>query len=158
MEMDKKTELMLFMAARSQHVEELIKPSLKNGMIVLCDRFAYASVAYQGYARGMDPVFIQQLNTFSCGAVWPDITFLLDIPAEEFIVRKTNENKRFDRIESSGPELMKKVREGYLALSEQEPKRFVVLDGKKSREELEERIYKVLEPLIEVRIKKIPVF
>lgn len=139
--MDAKTELLLFMASRSQHVAQCIAPSLLNGTHVLCDRFADATLAYQGYGRALDRSWIDSLNRFSCGSIWPDCTFLLDISVEEFCRRKKRDNAKHDRIESMGTKFEEQVRKGYLALAKKEPNRFVCLDGTQSQEELSQKIY-----------------
>jgi dTMP kinase len=139
--MDEKTELLLFMASRSQHVSQCIVPALGEGTHVLCDRFADATLAYQGYGRMVDPDRIHWLNRYACGSVWPDYTFLLDITVEEFCSRKKKENTKYDRIESAGEEFEGKVRNGYLSLAQKEPERFIMLDGTRSPEELHREIY-----------------
>ena len=143
-----KTELFLFMASRSQHVAELIKPSIKKGIIVICDRFADASIAYQGYGRGLDIEWIKKLNNFACQGVIPDRTFLLDIPSKEFTLRKKKDNSSLDRIERSGEEFQSSVRKGYLEIEKEESSRFVRFDGTKSKEKIADMIYASLETLL----------
>jgi len=148
MEMVWKTELLLFMASRAQHIEELIAPSLKKGMIIICDRFADASVAYQGHARGLDMDWIKKLNLFACGDIWPHKTFLLDISADVFTERKKKENKSHDRIEKGGAAFQAKVREGYLALAKAEPGRFSCHNGTLPQEEIHQQIYSVVQKML----------
>ncbi len=146
--MDFKTELFLFMASRSQHIEELIRVKNDQGIHVICDRFTDASIAYQGYGRGIDLKLITDLNNIACSDVKPDKTFLLDISSDEFVVRKEKDNKGFDRIENSGKEFIEKVRQGYLAIAENESDRIVCLDGCKAVDEIGKQIYEVVKEII----------
>ena len=129
------SELLLMFAARAQLISEKISHSDKD--VVLFDRFYDASLAYQGFGRGLSQKIINSLITFTKCPI-PDITFLLDIEVEEGFNRKFNDKK--DRIESSGKDFFEKVRSGYLALSQNEPNRIKVLDAKKSIDDLHKDI------------------
>lgn len=128
------TELVLIEADRAQHVEEVIRPALQQGIWVLCDRYSDATVAYQGEARGQDRAFIRLLNERVTGGLHPDRTFLLDCPVEIGIDRALRRNERSgekgqDRFDREELTFHRKVREAYLDLARQEPERFSVIDA-----------------------------
>ena len=135
------TELLLFMAARSQHTFECIKPCLENGMIVISDRYSDSTLAYQGAARKLDLDFIKKVNKFATYGLNPDLTFLLDLPIEYTIERVANKKK--DRVELESYEFHKNVRDAFIALSKEE-KRFILLDATKSITELSNKIYSIV--------------
>ena len=125
-------ELLLFAAARAQNVREVVRPALKAGHIVLCDRFTDSTIAYQGWARGLDLEFIARVNAFATGNLVPDKTFLLDLPAAQGLARRQRgEQNRLDRESLTFHE---KVRAGFLAIAAQEPERIVILDAFQSVE------------------------
>ena len=128
-----RAELLLFLADRAQHVEEVIAPALKEGRIVLCDRFNDSTLAYQGGARGFDEEWIQKLCAFATDTLQPDLTFYLDIDPEVGL-RRVSRSK--DRIESEKLEFHQKIRAAYLRIAKKEPKRFHVLDASKTPEEV----------------------
>jgi dTMP kinase len=120
------SELLLFEADRAQHVNEVIRPALASGKIVVCDRFTDSSMAYQGYGRGLGLELIQRLNEEATGGVGPHLTLLLDIPPEVGLVR---EGAQIDVTGREPPAFHERVREGFLALAREEPERFVVIDA-----------------------------
>jgi dTMP kinase len=114
-------EVFLFMAARQQHVAEKIRPWLERGRIVLCDRYADATIAYQGYGRGVDPDLIRELNMRATGGILPDLTLLFDLdPVEGF---RRIRGRRLDHFEREALAFHRRVRRGYLELYRAEPKR-----------------------------------
>lgn len=121
-------ELLLYEAARAQHVHEKIAPALKAGQVVLCDRFADSTTAYQGAGRGFAPEILNQLHRMATGGIWPDLTVLIDLPVETGLER-ARERGRKDRIEQESIAFHQRVREGFLALAESEPERIRVVDG-----------------------------
>jgi len=121
-------ELLLYEAARAQHVRGVILPARASGKAVLCDRFCDATIAYQG-SRGIEGAQIEGINLFASGGLSPDLTLLFDIPPEEGMRRIEVRGGRRDRIESESPEFHRAVREGYLRLAERFPSRIVRLDG-----------------------------
>ena len=148
------TELFLYMAARAQHVQEIIKPALADGKIVICDRFSDASIAYQVYARGFDIELVKQMNEIATSGLTVDITFLLDCPVDTGLMRamerisaQTGQGKE-DRFEREEKSFHKKVREGYLKIAQEERKRVVVIDGTKDRETIHKEICDFLLPRI----------
>jgi dTMP kinase len=135
-EINAEAEVFLFMAARAQHVRETIIPALRNNKLVLCDRFSDATLAYQGFGRGLDIDFIRQINILASLSLKPALTILFDLPAEEGLKRAQKrialngkETSAEDRFEQETIEFHKKTREGYLLLAEDEPERFRIIDG-----------------------------
>ena len=140
--MDRRAELFLFLADRAQHVAEVIRPALAHGQWVICDRYADSTIAYQGYGRGMDVEALQQLNDHATDGLWPNITFLLDLPVEVGLERALARNGREGLTQSEGrfeAETLvfhQRIREGFLARAARWPERFCVLDATKSPEQL----------------------
>lgn len=128
-------ELLLFLAARAQHISEKIKPALEAGQIVLCDRFNDSTVAYQGYARGLGVDFVQQLCDQVCGDINPDLTFFLDVDPKIGLERTKKLEKdsaakgQTDRIESERLSFHRKVREGLQQLAQRYPERIYRIDA-----------------------------
>src|SRR2546426_8115838 len=114
-------EVFLFMAARHQHVAEKVRPWLERGRVVLCDRYADATVAYQGYGRGVDPNLIRELNLRATGGVLPDLTLLFDLDPREGLRRIGR--RRLDHFEREALAFHRRVRRGYLEIQRAEPKR-----------------------------------
>lgn len=143
-------ELHLFLADRAQHVAEVIRPAIAAGTWVLCDRYADSTVAYQGFGRGMDARMLKELSSSAAGGLDPDVTFLLDLPAEEGLRRARARNGAEGTAESEGrfeaEELSfhRRIREGFLSLAGEEPGRFVVLDALLPPDTLAERAMAVL--------------
>lgn len=130
------TELLLYEAARAQHVRGVILPARASGKAVLCDRFCDATVAYQGFSRGIDVSRIEWLNAFASDGLSPDLTLLFDISPEEGIRRIRDRGGLRDRIEAESREFHRAVREGYLRLSERFPSRILRLDGSLAEDDL----------------------
>ena len=152
------TELLLYAADRAQHVEEVIKPALEQEKWVLCDRFFDATTVYQGYARGLDMKLIVTLNEKASPGIRPDITFLIDCAVEVGLERALKRNKiQFqegqDRFEREKKDFHETVREGYLHMAMEDPERFVVVDGTLKEDELEEIIFKHVEPFISRKMR-----
>lgn len=134
-EMTSAAELLLYEASRSQIVEEKIKPALQEGKVVLCDRFFDSSVAYQGFARGLQVDFIKELNLFATGGLFPDKTIILFADTVENSIYQATKVSGADRIEQEGVEFQKKVWDGFLALAKNEPERFSIVTLKDSKED-----------------------
>ncbi|HFI0272479.1 dTMP kinase [Streptococcus suis] len=128
--MDHKTELLLFIAARRQHLIEKVLPPLQEGKMVIIDRFIDSSVAYQGHGRGLDIADIDWLNHYATDGVKPDLTLYFDIDAEEGLARiARNAERDVDRLDMEKADMHRRVRQGYLAILEKEPERFVKIDA-----------------------------
>ncbi len=133
------TELFLFSAARSEHVERLIVPALCKGQIVVCDRFTGSTLAYQGYGRGLDLEFIRQVNSKSTGDVEAALTVLMDVPLEVSQSRKAGSS--LDVFEQERADFYLRVREGYKELAAGDPGRWLVVDGVAQVERVSEAIW-----------------
>lgn len=150
--MSPRAELLLYAAARAQHVEEIIRPALANGSIVLCDRFSDATLAYQGEGRGLDCGTIKTLNTMAAQDLKPDLTLLLDMPVEMGLTRAVNRNSqqtgaREDRFELESLQFHQRVRDGYLKLATAED-RFVIVDAQGTQPDVAARIERVVEDFL----------
>ena len=129
-EMDPKTELLLYIASRRQHLVEKVLPALAAGKLVIMDRFIDSSVAYQGFGRGLDIEAIDWLNEFATDGLKPDLTLYFDIEVEEGLGRiAANSNREINRLDMEGLDLHRKVRQGYLSLLEKEADRIVKIDA-----------------------------
>lgn len=130
-----KAELFLFLAARAQHVEEVISPALLEDKIVLCDRFTDSSIAYQGYARGLGMENVSALSAFATDELLPDLTFFLDISPEVALQRVGKERQRkLDKIEREERQFHAKVREAFLQIAKENPSRVKILDATEPKE------------------------
>ena len=149
-----RAELFLFLADRAQHVADTIRPALGRGQWVICDRYADSTIAYQGYGRGMDPEELQKLNDYATGGLWPDITFLLDLPAEVGLGRALARNGREGltqsegRFEAEALAFHQRIREGFLARAARWPQRFRVLDAAQTPDAIVAQAMKHLEPYL----------
>ncbi len=141
-----KAELLLYAADRAHHIESVILPALRSGMYVVCDRFMDCTTAFQGYGRGIDLSLIERIHDLVLSGLKPDITFLLDIDPESGLKRALSDIKsgerseKESRFEQEALEFHKKVREGYLALAEKEPERFVIVDASMNADEIKKTI------------------
>ena len=147
------SELLLYEASRAQHVEEVIKPFLKKGGVVLCDRFSDASVAYQGYGRKVDLNLVVELNRLSSQGIKPDVTFLLDCPSDLGLKRALRRNRalnreREGRFENEKIQFHHRVRRGYLSIAKKEPQRMKVIDTRQGPEKVFEKIRKIVDQLM----------
>lgn len=134
-------ELLLYMADRAQHIEEVVKPTLRNNGLVLCDRFGDSTLAYQGYGRGLDKTWIEELHQAVCKSFVPDVTFLFDAPVPVLLERlATSRAGYLDRIEQEGAGFLEQVREGFLTIAQHNPQRIVVLDATLSIETLHKQV------------------
>jgi len=133
-------ELFLFSASRFQLLAEIIRPSLEQGKVVICDRFTDSTVAYQGYGRGLNLKTIDSINMIATDGLKPDLTILLDLPPGKGLNRKPGRNQ--DRFERIGLDFHDKVRKGYLELAAKEPGRWLVVDATLSRSKISDLIFK----------------
>jgi len=144
-EMGRECETLLYMAARAQLVEEVIKPALKKGVIVLCDRFLDSTVAYQGYGAGVDIATIKSIGEFATQQIKPDLTLIFDIPVEKGLSRI---KRKKDRIEVRALNYHNRVRNGYLALARQEPRRVRVIKVDAGKDEIHALVKAAIEGVI----------
>ncbi len=143
-------ELLLYEAARAQHVAELIRPALEQGKIVLCDRFADSTTAYQGTARGLDYEALDRLHRIATNGVWPHLTFVLDMAPEEGLDR-ARERGRFDRMEQESLEFHERVRQGFLRIAKMEPDRVTIVNAARSIEDVARHIQLRLDEYLQAR-------
>lgn len=140
-------ELLLFAADRAQHVEFLIKPALAEGKIVISDRYADATVAYQGAGRGFSSTVIKQVVKLATGGLKPDLTLFFDLPIEIGLQRTNKRNEMGElknRLDKENSDFYKRVREAYLEIIAKEPKRFRVIDATQSVEEVHAQALQIL--------------
>jgi dTMP kinase len=141
-------ELLLYEAARSQHVERVIRPQLEAGHWVLCDRFTASTVAFQAAGRGLMPRQIQWLNEFAVAGVSPQLNILLDVTIEQSQRRRADRYGRQggeeDRFESENQNFHRKVRESYLHQAQQDPEKWLIIEGSRSPEDIGEEIWRRL--------------
>lgn len=147
--MGNRTEALLYAAARAQHVEEVIRPALEKGAVVLCDRYIDSSIVYQGVARGLGDEQVAELNRWATGEVVADLTVLLDVDPREGL-RRATQGREADRMEGAGMDFHRQVRTAYRRQAERDPDRYLVLDADRPVEQLHEQIRTaVLERLTE---------
>jgi dTMP kinase len=137
------TELLLYNASRAQHIQEVILPAMNRGFIVITDRFADSTVAYQGYGRGLDLHLIDSIETIVTSGLKPDITILLDLDVEIGLKRNRGVNK-MDRLELEDVEFHKRVRSGYFEIAVKKPERIRLIDAAGSIEEIHSKIIKII--------------
>lgn len=151
-----RTELMLYLADRAEHVERVIRPALLRGEVVLCDRYVDSTIAYQGFGRGMDINALTRLNAFATGDLMPDLTLILDLPAARGLRRAHEAKGSHDRLEQEPSDFHERVRAGYLNLAQSAPKgeltRFVVIDASGDVDTVAEKIRDAVAQFCELAI------
>ena len=135
-----RAEVFLFLADRSEHISHIVRPALDRGEVVLCDRHADSTVVYQGHARGFDVELLRQWNQFATGGLRPDLTLLLDLPAEIGLARLTNK----DRLDAEPLEFHQRVRQGFLKEAGLEPDRWRTVDASRPLEEVAEACWQAI--------------
>jgi len=145
-DMDDRAEILLYAADRAQHVKKKIIPALKEGKIVLTDRYLDSNIAYQGYGRKLEMKMVRKINEWVIRDIWPDLTILLDIPPKKGLKRARNlsEDKKGDRLEQEIISFYENIRQGYLDLASKE-KRFVIIDGEQEIEKINSDILERVE-------------
>lgn len=141
-------ELLLFNASRAELVADVLGPALADGSIVICDRYADSTTAYQGYGRGLDMVMVAQANMIGTLGLVPDRTFLLDMPVEEGMQRKKDDKP--DRFEAESIEFHQRVREGFLEMAGDEPERWVIIDASLQTQDIFEIMWRNVGDLLEL--------
>ena len=121
------TEAFLILAARRQHTEQVIKPALEKCTIVLCDRFSDSTLAYQGYARGLDLTVLRKMNEWATGGLTPDLTLLFDVPVTIGLARRQRDTSLQNRLDREAERFHRRVRSGFLQLAKQEPRRIRIV-------------------------------
>ena len=150
--MNPRTEILLFCASRAQLVDETIIPRLERGEIVLCDRFADSTMAYQGYGHGLDLDFLSRLLNFATNGLKPDLTLLLDIDPEMGLRRRINSGGEWNRLDAYELAFHQRVRQGYLKMAREEPDRWCVVDASQAPDKVQAALQKlIVEHLISTR-------
>jgi dTMP kinase len=143
--LDPMAELLLFLAARAQLVNEVIRPAIEAGRDVVCDRFGDSSVAYQGHARGLGAERVEELCDLATGGLWPDLTLLLRLHPEVAAERIAAEGRAADRFEGEGMELQRRVAEGYEEVTRRHPDRVRVVDASGDPDEVHAAVIRELQ-------------
>lgn len=143
--MHPRTEILLFCAARAQIVEEVLKPALARGVVVISDRYADSTLAYQGYGHNVELNDLRQLLAFVTGGLIPDLTLLLDVDATIGLQRRQNSGGEWNRLDAYALDFHKRVREGYHELAKAEPQRWETIDAAQSPEMVQSAIQKIIE-------------
>jgi len=147
--MDEHTEALLYAAARSQHYFEKVEPALKQGKLVLCDRFIDSSLAYQGYARGLGIEEVLSINEFAIGKQMPDLTILFDLEPEVGLARiHAHSDREVNRLDVESLAFHQKVRQGYREVVKRYPNRIVVVNADQSIEQVIDEVWKILKEVV----------
>lgn len=152
-EVDPLTELLVFAADRAQHVRKHLLPALERNQIVLSDRYADATVAYQGAGRGFKPELIEEIVLLATDGLKPDLTLLFDLSVADAAIRtrKRVQNKRTDRLDVENEDFHMRVRNAYVEIAKAEPDRFRVIDARGSVDETQRRVMEIVIPFLEER-------
>lgn len=142
-ELHPRTEILLFLAARAQLVEQLIKPALQDGKIILCDRYGDSTLAYQGYGHGLDLEKLRQMLNFATDHLKPDLTILLDLDVKLGLMRKKAEDE-WNRLDAYEVLFHERVREGYLNLAREEPDRWRIVDASQGIDAVQEDLLRII--------------
>jgi len=148
LEIHRRSEMLLYMAARAQMVEQIIRPALQQGRTVLCDRYLLANVVYQGYGGGLDVATLWEVGRVATGGLMPDLTIVLDMPAEAAAGRI---RRGLDRMEQQGDDFHARVREGFLREAQRRPGEIVVVDAAGTVDEVQAEIRRLAEQAIHDR-------
>jgi dTMP kinase len=144
-DMDVRTEVFLYMASRAEMVARIIQPALEVGLVVVSDRFVSSTVAYQGYAGGVEPSVLWELARIACGGVEADVTVILDLDVEAGLARLRRER---DRMESKDRAYHEKVRQGFLAMARERPDRFAVVDASRPPDDVAEVVWAAVQHVL----------
>ncbi len=142
-ELHPRTEILLFLAARAQLVEQGIKPALQDGKIILCDRYGDSTLAYQGYGHGLDLDQLRQMLDFATDHLKPDLTILMDLDVKTGLMRKKAEDE-WNRLDAYEVLFHERVREGYLKLAQQEPERWRIVDASQGIDAVQEDLFQII--------------
>lgn len=149
------TELLMFNASRSQLLSEVILPNLKKEVVVICDRFADSTIAYQAYGRGLDLELVRTINDATCRGLKPNLTVLLDIPSEKGFDRVTLRGTQKDRFEQEALSFHKRVRAGYIKIATSESERWLLIDATQSKEKIKDIIWQKINPLLPNKVQSV---
>jgi dTMP kinase len=147
--MHPRAEIFLFCASRAQLVNRMIRPHLARGGTVVCDRYSDSTLAYQGYGHGLDLGILRMISNFATEGLAPDLTLLLDLPVEVGLARRRRSDSDWNRLDALEVEFHRRVRQGYLDLSREEPGRWMRIDA----EQEEEAVWREIEKSVSTRLK-----
>ena len=139
-----RTEILLFLAARAQHVDEVIKPALAEGKLVICDRFGDSTLAYQGYGHQVDLDVLRNLLDFSTDGLKPDLTLLIDIPVKTGLERKRKNHSEWNRLDAYEEAFHNRVRQGYFDLAKEDPQRWVIVNAAQPIAQVQSKMREVI--------------
>ncbi|HOU00221.1 MAG TPA: dTMP kinase [Anaerolineaceae bacterium] len=142
-ELHPRTEILLFLAARAQLVEQVIKPALQDGKIILCDRYGDSTLAYQGYGHGLDLEQLRRMLDFATDHLQPDLTILLDLDVKTGLMRKKAEDE-WNRLDDYEALFHERVRDGYLQLAREEPERWRIVDASQTIDSVQEDLFRII--------------
>lgn len=138
------TEMLLYSASRAQLVQEVIRPALATGAVVLCDRYADSTLAYQGYGRQLDLSILQQITAFATGELRPDLTLLLDIDVERGLARRNDGGEEMNRLDLETVAFHRRVRSGYHDLAGRDPQRWRIIDADRCVDDVQQDVQAVV--------------
>lgn len=150
----RETEALLILAARRQHVDHVITPALRRGMTVVCDRFSDSTLAYQGYARGLDLKFLRAMNDWATAGLTPDLTLLFDIPVAIGLRRRQGQTASQNRLDREAERFHKAVRAGFLQLARREPRRITVIDARPAPDSVAAAVATIVREWLRVHRKR----
>jgi dTMP kinase len=139
-----RTEALLILAARCQHVTHLIMPALQQGTMVLCDRFSDSTFSYQGFGRGLDLQWLRMANEVATGGLTPDLTLVLDLPISAGLARRRADRGQQNRLDRETAHFHRKVRRGFLALASEDPRRITVVNANRPVQEVQDEIAEIV--------------
>ena len=142
--MSPRSETLLFCAARAQLVDQVIRPALARGEVVISDRYADSTLAYQGYGHGNDLAVLRQLLHFATGGLWPELTLLLDVDSAAGLERRRSSGGEWNRLDDYALSFHQRVRQGYLDLAHSQPERWVVVDAAQPMDAVQQALRQVI--------------
>jgi dTMP kinase len=147
--MSPRSEILLFCAARAQIVDEVIRPNLEKGIVVISDRYADSTLAYQGYGHGLDLAILKEILRFATGGLQPDLTLLLDVDVEEGLKRRRIGGGEWNRLDAQQVAFHQRVRQGYLKMAKEEPDRWRVVNARQKPEQVQKDLRLVISPVLQ---------
>lgn len=135
-----RAEALIYAADRAHHIHEVVRPALERGEVVLQDRYLDSSVAYQGAGRVLDPAEVKDVSVWATEGLMPEVTILLDVPADIGAKRQASEERAYDRLEAEALDFHERVRESYLAIAREDPERVAVIDGTASVDDVHQAV------------------
>jgi dTMP kinase len=147
--MSPRAEILLFCAARAQIVDEVIRPNLEKGVVVISDRYADSTLAYQGYGHGLDLAILKEILRFTTGGLQPDLTLLLDVDVEEGLKRRRIGGGEWNRLDAQQIAFHQRVRHGYLKMAAEEPDRWRVVDARQKPDQVQKDLHLVISKFLQ---------